>query len=176
MKRALRHLWQGALTAAVIALVVVLGQLPMGRPSGEATVRLALRTVQGRIEVCRELSEAEVANLPQHMRRGETCEQTPVVYRLKVALDGVALVDERVEPGGLRRDRPHIVDRQIQSTPGRKRLEVSFEPELEVDGAVPEALSEVPAYRLDEELDLAEDRIALVLLDDGAGRLFVYGG
>lgn len=169
----LGHLGRGAFSALLIGGVVVLGQLPLGRASGEATVRLALRTVQGRVEVCREVTEEETANLPQHMRRGRICEQTPVTYRLKVALDGETLVDEKVEPGGLRRDRPHIVDRQITAPPGRARLQVTFAPE--VGSAGPDALLEVREYQLDEELELVEDRIALVLLDDSAGRLFLYG-
>ncbi len=165
-RRLLWHLIAAAWTAVLLAAVVVLGQIPMGKPSGEAVLRLALRTVQAKIEVCRQLSAEEIAALPQHMRREETCEQVSPPYRLLVAIDGETVIDERFEAGGMRRDRPLIVDRQIRWRPGPAAADITFRPELESAEA-----AELPSYRLARSLELTADRITLVTLDE-ANRSF----
>ncbi len=162
-------------TILLLAAVIVLGQIPWGRTSDEAVLRVALRTVKGKLEVCRELSEAELEALPIHMRGTSDCDTHPVTYRLRVGVAGQAELDELVEPGGLRRDRPHNVDRELVLAPGRVEIEVLFEPELP-DGASPEmtaAFADLPSYALRRPLRLAADRITLVYLDDAAGGLDV---
>ena len=66
-------LWRPALQLAV-ALGILLGvealaHLPLGRPAEGAAIRLAVRTAAGKIEICRDVSPEELAQLPIHMRQ-----------------------------------------------------------------------------------------------------------
>jgi hypothetical protein len=163
----------------LLALVIVLGQIPWGKSRDEAILRLALRTVRGKMEICRSLDESELSNLPAHMRgSGEVCESVPATYRLRVAVDGRELIDQLVEPGGLRRDRPHNVDREWVFRPGSASLEISFTPEAPADPTpeVSEALADLPSYELTREVRFTADRITLVFLNDSTGALDVEGG
>lgn len=172
-----RHLVIAVFTAIVLAAVAVLGQVPFGRQSGKAVLRLSLRTVQARTEICRDLSAAELEALPQHMRQPRMCSEVAPPYRLRVAIDMRPVIDELIEPGGLRGDRPLIVDRQVSHRAGKVRLQVKFEPLLEATPGEPvtDAADQLPSYALDRRIDLAAHRVTLVLLDDATGRLEIYG-
>ncbi len=165
------------LTTVVLGGVIVLGQIPWGDSGDEAVLRVALRTVRGKLEVCRELDAAEQAALPQHMRGQKDCDVHPITYRLRTSVDGEPILDELVEPGGMRRDRPHNVDREIVLAPGTADVEVLFEPELPDDASAEmvAAFSELRSYELSRPLELAADRITLVYLDDTSGDLGVLG-
>ena len=166
-------------TAICLGLVIVLGQIPWGESGNEAILRLALRTVRGKMEICRDLTADELSNLPAHMRgSGEVCDSVPVTYRLRVSVDGRELIDELVEPGGMRRDRPHNVDREFIFDPGDANLEVRFTPEMPADPSpeVDRALADLPTYELAREVHFEADRITLVYLNDSTGSLGVEGG
>lgn len=173
MSTALRRVGTAGFSASLLAVVVLLGQVPWGSSTGEAVLRLALRTVRGKIEVCHEPSPEELAALPPHMRQPEICDTYPVRYRLRMSLDGRLLVDETVEAGGLRRDRPHNVDREFTVGSGTRRLEVGFRPQMPEDAApeVREEFSGLPTYELARDVRLTADRVALVYLDDSTGTL-----
>ena len=102
----------------------------------------------------------------------------PATYRLRVSVDGEELIDELVEPRGLRRDRPHNVDRELVFAPGTADLEVSFTPETPTDPTpeVANALADLPAYELHQQVRFEADRITLVFLNDSTGTLDVEGG
>ena len=53
-----------AMTAALLGIMIVLGQIPWGESGNEAVLRLALRTVKGKIEICSDLTDEDLANLP----------------------------------------------------------------------------------------------------------------
>lgn len=174
--RWLRRGAAAAFSAALLLGVAWLGQLPFGRTTGVATLRLALRATQGRAEICRDLSAAELAELPAHMRRPRVCEELAPPYRLRVAAGAQPLLEEQFRPGGLRGDRPLIVDRQLRLAAGTTELRIELEPIL--DPAARRALTgaaiELPGYRLERRVDLPPDRITLVLLDEATGRLRIY--
>lgn len=171
-----RHLLRAALTAAVLAAVVLLGQVPFGEATGRATLRLALRTAQGKVEVCRDLSAAELEALPAHMRQPRVCDEVAPPYRLRVAIDGAAALDEEFEPGGLRGDRPLIVDRSLRHPPGEVRLEIELAPVIDTATrtALAGAAAELPGYRLDRRVELPPDRVTLVLLAEASEDLRIY--
>lgn len=171
-----RQLAIAALTSAVLAAVVALGQVPLGHGSGQATLRVALRTVQSNAEICTERTEAELEALPAHMRQKRVCEQIAPPFTLRISIDGNSVLDETFEPGGLRGDRPLTVDRKIRLAPGPARLEVRFSPRVEVRLAeqLARAQATLPSYRLEEQVDFRPDRIVLVRLDDAVGRLEIY--
>jgi hypothetical protein len=175
----IEKLWRQVLRAGfsllLVGVVVALGQIPMGRPSDQAVLRLALRSVGGRVEICGDRTPEELAALPQHMRQPRVCDQYSPSYRLSVELNGEALVDEAVDPGGVRGDRPIIIDRQIVVPPGRSRLAVDFEPLIEEESdELRLAAAELPSYRLETKVDLEADRIVLVTLDETRGELVVF--
>lgn len=160
-----------------MAAVIWLGQIPWGEPGGPAVLRLALRTVQGKLEVCRELTAEERNALPIHMRGTTDCTAHPIGYRLRVEVDDRLLIDESIAPGGLRGDRPHNADRELELERGSAQLEVSFRPEP-LDGADAEtvrALAELPTYEIKRRIALESDRVTLVYLDDTTGTLEVVG-
>ncbi len=173
--------WRGIFSLALLTVVAALGQIPYGRPTGEAVLRLALRTTATRLEICRQPAEAELAALPVHMRRTEICDWVAPSYRLRVAIDGRGVLDRLVEAGGMKADRPRTVDAQMTWPPGTVRLVVRYEPDLgsTESGDRPESTPEaapdppLPVYRLDETVELQADRITLVQLDDRRG-LEVY--
>ena len=171
-----RQLLAAAFTAAVLLVVVLLGQVPFGRPSDRATLRLALRTVQGKIEVCRDRTPEELAALPAHMRQPRSCDEVAPPYRLRVAIGLRTVLDEQFEPGGLRGDRPIIVDRRLVHSPGKARVQIAFEPVLDEAArrSLAQSGSELPGYALDRQIELLGDRIILVQLDEAAGRLEIY--
>ena len=172
--------WQIALrtlvTAGLLAVVVVAGQIPFGQSTGEATLRLALRTVNTRLEVCRERTAEELEALPFHMRQPTACEGISPTYRVNAKLDGREVLSAQADPGGARGDRPLIVDQEVKVPPGVRRLEVSMTP-IEAAGLsqpAKQAFAEIPRYYLDREVTLTEDRITLVLLDQEDGQLKIY--
>ncbi|MCP4203566.1 MAG: hypothetical protein GY769_16730 [bacterium] len=173
----LRHLIIVAFTGVILAAVVVLGQVPLGRGSGQARLRLALRTVLSNAEICTDRTSAELEALPQHMRQARVCEEVAPPYRLQVEIDGVEVVDERVEPGGLRGDRPLIVDRQIELPPGPEDMVVRFSPVVDVllEESLTRASVTLPSYVLEQNVELVADRILLVTLNDATGALEIYG-
>lgn len=172
-----RLLLRAAFTAALLGAVVVLGQLPFGSAGGDAVLRVALRTVQAKVEVCRDLSAEELAALPAHMRRPRDCRELAPDYQLSVRVGDRPLLDERVRPGGLRGDRPLIVDRQLAVAPGRSRLEVRLTPAVDerLRGELDAAAERLPSYTLDRQAEFTADRVTLVVLDDANGRLKVFG-
>lgn len=166
-----------AFTAVVLAAVVVLGQVPLGSGSGQATLRLAIRTVLSNAEICKDRTAEELEALPQHMRQARICEQVAPPYRLQVWIDGLEVLDERFEPGGLRGDRPLTVDRQIGLPPSSAQMIVRFSPVVDVllEEALGRASATLPSYLLEQDVELIGDRILLVMLNDAAGTLEIYG-
>ena len=166
-----RRLATAVFSLALVALVAAAGQIPFGQPTGEAVVRLSLRTTAGRTEVCREPTAEELEQLPIHMRRDEICDTFVATYRLLARLDGEERVDVLVAPGGLKGDRPLIVDRHFRSAPGSALLEVIFEPVASEGTELPAAL---PRYELDRRVRLEADRVTLVRLAEEPARLEIY--
>jgi hypothetical protein len=150
----------GGATAIVVTAVIVLATgLPVElHSSGEARIRLAWRLDGAVVEECRTLSEEEAARLPAHMRRGEVCDERPVSYRLRVALDDRELVDREVRPGGFRGNRPLVVYLEEEVPPGEHDLRVRFDP-LGADDAG------LPSLELVERVDLGPRDVALVTWD-----------
>lgn len=177
-ERWLRQLAVAALTAVLLAIVLVLGQVPLGHGSGQATLRIALRTVQSNAEICTERTAEELEALPAHMRQPRVCEQVAPPFRLQVSIDGESVLDEAFEPGGMRGDRPLTVDREILLPAGPAHLDARFSPkvDLRLAEALARASATLPSYRLEQDIELIADRILLVMLDDATGKLEIYSG
>ena len=98
-------------------------RVPAHRGSA-AMVRVTLSARPARDEVCRRVSDEELAKLPTHMRQRVICEGVTARYRLEVRRDGRLLESIALEGGGLRRDRQiyHFSETLVPS--GRAELEV----------------------------------------------------
>lgn len=94
--------------------------------AGAALVRLSWSARPERVERCRRLSDDELAQRPVHMRLRMECEGTFARYLLTVLVDGNAAAIDTIRGGGLRHDRPMHVFREIEVTPGWRRIAVSL--------------------------------------------------
>lgn len=166
-----------AVAVGICVGVALLARLPLGEPEEASAIRLAWRTARGRIEICRAPTDAEIGQLPRHMRPPETCTETALDYRLRVSVDGAPRLDRVLEPGGLRRTRPLTVEATLPVPSGAHRLTVTFEPwpPEDLDERSADVLADLPRYELDSEVVVAPGRILLLTLDERE-RLALRGG
>jgi hypothetical protein len=98
-------------------------RLPSAR---EARVRLSWSARPERIERCRRLSDAELAQLPAHMRLRLQCEGGFASYLLTLRVDSTVIASDTVRGGGLRHDRPIHLFREIGIPTGDRRLQIDL--------------------------------------------------
>ncbi len=124
-----------AVLGAALAVVGTVGTAALSRaplaayPDDSPVLRLAWSVRPERIERCRTLSDAELADVPAHMRQRVQCEGRSAAYRLAVTVDGGTVVDTVVTGGGARSDRPVYVFRELAIPAGRHAVVVRFERE-----------------------------------------------
>lgn len=94
------------------------------RKSGDAQVRLSWSARPERVEQCRRLSDAELAELPPHMRLRLQCEGVFARYLLTVRVDSSGIASDTIRGGGLRHDRPIRLFREIGVPSGQRRVKV----------------------------------------------------
>lgn len=124
-----------------------------------------------RIEECRDLSEAELAARPVHMRQARECRGGSATYRLRVVVDSAPTADLVLEGGGLRKDRAIFVLDEFAVQPGRRHLLVRFsrvEPAVApMDSSNVRRGAVTRELLLDTTLTIPEAAVALVSLVDG---------
>lgn len=91
-----------------------------------AKLRLSWVARPERIERCRTLSAAEMAERPAHMRQERECIGASATYRLRIAVDGAQTADLLLEGGGLRKDRAIFALDEFAVQPGRRQFEIQF--------------------------------------------------
>jgi hypothetical protein len=114
---------------ALVAFAVIALGSQRGLTTGDgvaATLRVSWSARPERVETCRRLSDAELAERPQHMRRALECEGTTARYFLEVRRDGERIDTATLRGGGLRNDRELYALRELTIPPGRARIEVRF--------------------------------------------------
>jgi len=172
-----RRLLGLALALATMAGISALAHLPVGAEPEHAALRLALRTRSARIEVCRDRSPEELAELPAHLRQARVCDERPVDYRLTLAVDGATLLERTVTHRGIRHTRPLTVDELLELAPGAHRIEARFAPVIDGDPPpTPAQLAELPDATLERTVELTAGRILLVVLDEAGDLTFAGGG
>ncbi|HEX6314306.1 MAG TPA: hypothetical protein VFZ73_05580 [Gemmatimonadaceae bacterium] len=119
----------GAATAVIAAIGLRWSNAAtLGSGEGATSqLRLSFSARPERIERCVELSDAELAKLPAHMRLRTKCEGVAARYLLTIDVDGSRLTSDTLRGGGLRHDRPlHVfAERGLQPGERRLRIEVS---------------------------------------------------
>lgn len=103
--------------------------------AGSAMLRLSWSARPERIEVCRRLSEEELAQRAEHMRQRLECTGRFATYRLQVEADGRLLGDTVVRGAGLRNDRPIYLLKDFAIAPGARRIRVLFQRRESVDSS-----------------------------------------
>jgi hypothetical protein len=128
VSRALRRGLGLAVALAVMAAMVGLSRAPYTTGRGaDALLRLSWSGRPQRIERCRELSDAELAQRPAHMRRRLECEGRPARYVVQVAVDGSIASLDTVTGGGLRGDRAIHMLREFRVAPGTRALTIEMQ-------------------------------------------------
>lgn len=163
---------------AVLAVLATaaLSRAPQRTGADESGVlRLSWAGRPDRIEVCRAVSESELANLPRHMRQPVICEGRSAEYRLQVLRDGDTLAAEPVWGGGVRHDRPIYLYREFPLAPGTHRLRVSFtrtDSASTADTARRGRLDQLPVMlALDTAVIVRARAVLLVTFDPASERL-----
>jgi hypothetical protein len=154
--------------------------------NGMGILRLTWSARPERIETCRPQSEEELARVPAHMRRKVVCTGESARYRLQVSRDGALLLDESVQGGGWRHDRPLYVFHEIPQSPENAAIVVAFEridhpapaadatPQPRADGRF---VSDLPAsMRLERQLQFRPGAVVLVTYDPNRHALVVVEG
>jgi hypothetical protein len=92
------------------------------------------------------------------MRTPRECTAEPLIYRLRVEVDGRLVTERTVKASGLRGDRPLSVEEDLAVAPGERAVDVSFVP----------LGSEGRARRFQGRVEFTAGRIRLVTShDDG---------
>lgn len=122
------HAWRaaGLLVAAVGAIFLREGSIyPWRVPASDAAqLRLSWSARPERVERCRRLSDAELAQLPQHMRLRLQCEGGFARYLLTVRVDSGVIASDTLRGGGLRHDRPLHLFEEVSIPGGDRRVRV----------------------------------------------------
>lgn len=157
----------GLLLAAGVLFAIGAGSQWTIDASGEgALVRLSWRIEAVRVETCRTLTEAELAEIPAHMRQAQSCEGGAVDYELTLEVDGIIELIDTIAPSGLRRDRPVYVYHDQLVEPGERRVEVRFGPIVDEPSA-----DTIPDHTWSGVLDLEARQIGLLTLTADGSRL-----
>ena len=117
------------MAVTVVALVALARgsalELPVSSPA-EAMLRLSWTAHPERIDVCRDVPQAEQEQRPEHMRQRQICEGRVATYALRVEVDARLVGDAVVEGGGFRHDRPIFLLREFAVPSGTHRVQVTF--------------------------------------------------
>ena len=152
MSRAARILVGALLAVAAMAGTVALSRAPYATGQGDvALLRLSWSGRPQRIERCRELSDAELAERPAHMRRRLECEGRSARYAVRVAVDGRTAALDTVTGGGLRGDRAIHMLREFPVAPGARALAVTIERIEAIEEDVEEAEDAEDAEDVEDE-------------------------
>lgn len=131
--------------------------------SGEGVLRLSLRLSGQSAKVCRDRTSDEMNNLPLHMKTPQVCDVRQVPYRLKIVRDSEVWLDEVVQAGGARGDRPLYVDRDFKLQEGGSVLEVIFEPI--------ESSANLVRYYIKSPVQIRRGKVSLIYSSSGQDQL-----
>jgi len=115
--------------ATVVGLVVLAWSsgMPLAYHRQDAgRLRLSWSARPERIEVCRQLTDEELAKREEHMRQRVECEGGFATYALRIDVDGKVLGESVIHGAGLRRDRPLYVLKDYPVPPGQHQVRVTL--------------------------------------------------
>ncbi len=111
----------------LVAMVVIgtawLSALPYRYSSdGLSMLRVSFRHPGQIVEGCRDATEEEKKNMPDHMRTDKICSRERFPVRLVIELSGETLLDRSYTPGGLQHDWPSVAFEELGVKPGKYHL------------------------------------------------------
>lgn len=113
MSRTARLIAGTIATTAIIAGVAALSAWPSHRTIPVGTGVLKLSFSHGGQRNCRELTGAELAELPANMRRTEICDRRRLPIDVELDLDGETVYRASLPPSGIAGDGPSRVYRRF---------------------------------------------------------------
>ncbi len=172
-----------AIGIASLALLAALsGWRYRAHPDGSALLRVAFSARPQRLERCRELSAAELAQRPAHMRQRIECVGHSATYQLGVHLDGARIAEQTLRGGGVRHDRPVsvFIEHRVRPGPHELRVELSrVEPADSAEAGAVDSTRRTRQPPLPATLSLTASptfstgRVILVTYDIGQRRLIL---
>lgn len=163
--------------AFAAALAAMSGVPVRWYPPAATELRLSWSARPERLEVCRERSDAELAERPAHMRQRMECEGRSVTYALWVLVDEDTLEESVVRGSGLRQDRPVHLLRRHPVREGKHRVRVRLvRREERTDAEARDRREQVeraqealpPRAELDTVLEFGRGAAVMVTYRDGA--------
>ncbi len=157
-----------ALTAGLLGLLALASAWPQGADVDHGLLRLGWRLTGQVRETCRDLSPAELAARPAHMRTPRECVSEVLTYDLTARVDGRVVARKKVRSPGLRADRPLSVEEELAVAPGEHLVAITFVPEDPTSGG--------KALAFERRVPFTRGRVALItseadaLVLKGAGR------
>ena len=147
---------RGVASLALAVLLAGLARVPVpGLDADQSVLRLSWRYRAGDAADCRRPTQAELEELPVHMRNPDACIGDLAPYQLQVLVDGAERLRAVLRPAGVRGDRPIFVYEEVRLPPGRHDLAVRF-------GVRDGAMGAVPDLALDTTVVLEPGQVLLV--------------
>lgn len=113
-------------TAALLLIVAVISQFPVGAPAKYGIVRIAGVLPSRASKNCRLPTESEIASVPFHMRPKEVCDIHPISYQVSLTVDGKLVSEVPVGELGEKTDRPLYLNSDFRAAPGAHTLQVAL--------------------------------------------------
>ena len=99
-----------------------------------ATIKLSLRHAGALVADCRELTAAELAQLPPNMRAPRDCPRERSLLQLELRVDDTEVFAETLPPRGLRKDGRVSVYRRLSVPAGDVRIAVKLKDDVRAAG------------------------------------------
>ena len=136
MTGSIRGIVMALVSAGLLVGTAALSWYPYeAEPRPDAVVRFSWRTRGEVIENCRRPGEAELEQMPAHLRQEVICQQGTVApYRLRIGVGGMTLLDSLAPGSGGRSDRPMYLLREVPVAAGSHRVVVELRRDDRPDG------------------------------------------
>ena len=131
-----RYLGQALLYALFFVPIVYITQQPSHThlPPDMAVLKVAVRHAGKIIGECVPLEGAELARLPDNMKRPEVCPRERSPLELELLMDGETLYRATVAPSGLHNDGMSSMYQRFSVPAGKHRLQLKMNDDVAVEG------------------------------------------
>jgi hypothetical protein len=130
--------------------------------AGQTEIKLVVRYSGKRLGECREMSTADLENLPPNMRTPVVCPREKSRLYAELMIDDVIHVQETVTPSGLHNDGVLSAFHRIAVDTGNARLQLRIRDDERVEGFT---------HVMDETIPLSPDKVLTIHFTDDGFRL-----
>lgn len=150
-------------------MISFVSQIPALFSDSSGILRLSWRLTGQNIKICEDRTQAQLSNLPAHMRTQQICTQKPIDYQLLVSINGENKITEIIKAGGLHGDRPIYVHQDIKLPSGNHQVQIHFEP-------LDDSLSDGLKLEYESEIKINNNEIVLIHLPQSQKKLVIKKG